>query len=178
HGDVCLSWGRWGEFVGGRGSGGDGLESGGREVVVLGGKNGETSSFAVLAIAVTTSLSTTFAQTDPVSLVLSTEVPPSPKIIFETVELDTTPEHALAPGFTFLLAVASFFTGSRKLFCQWELYNWQWECLVHFIPNIKRASKYGGKLGPKWEGPYEVTETLGKGAYMLRDRTWNVLPRT
>nr|GEW47917.1 hypothetical protein [Tanacetum cinerariifolium] len=28
-------------------------------------------------------------------------------------------------GFTFLLAVASFFTGSGKLFCQWELYNWQ-----------------------------------------------------
>ncbi|GKD85676.1 reverse transcriptase domain-containing protein, partial [Tanacetum coccineum] len=37
-----------------------------------------------------------------------------------------------------------------------------------------------GKLGPKWEGPYEVTEALGKGAYKLRDhngqpllRTWN-----
>ncbi|GJX03136.1 reverse transcriptase domain-containing protein [Tanacetum coccineum] len=37
------------------------------------------------------------------------------------------------------------------------------------------------KLGPKWEGPYEVTEALGKGAYKLRDRdekqlpwTWNV----
>ncbi|GJW66070.1 reverse transcriptase domain-containing protein, partial [Tanacetum coccineum] len=26
-----------------------------------------------------------------------------------------------------------------------------------------------GKLGPKWEGPYEVTEALGKGAYKLRD---------
>nr|GFB16637.1 reverse transcriptase domain-containing protein [Tanacetum cinerariifolium] len=44
HGDVCLSWGRWGEFVGGRGSGGDGLESGGRGVVVLGGKNGQNES--------------------------------------------------------------------------------------------------------------------------------------
>nr|GFC31898.1 hypothetical protein [Tanacetum cinerariifolium] len=32
HGDVCLSWGRWEEFVGGRGSGGDGLEK--REVVL------------------------------------------------------------------------------------------------------------------------------------------------
>ena len=38
-----------------------------------------------------------------------------------------------------------------------------------------------GKLGPKWEGPYEVIEALGKGAYKLRDtngqelqRTWNV----
>ncbi|GJY05758.1 reverse transcriptase domain-containing protein [Tanacetum coccineum] len=35
-----------------------------------------------------------------------------------------------------------------------------------------------GKLGPKWEGPYEVTETLGKGAYKLRDRNGNTLPRT
>nr|GEV27060.1 reverse transcriptase domain-containing protein [Tanacetum cinerariifolium] len=39
----------------------------------------------------------------------------------------------------------------------------------------------GGKLGPKWEGPYEVTEALGNGAYKLRStdgmillRTWNV----
>ncbi|GJR69071.1 reverse transcriptase domain-containing protein [Tanacetum coccineum] len=38
-----------------------------------------------------------------------------------------------------------------------------------------------GKLGPKWEGPYEVTKALGKGAYKLRDhdgkqlsRTWNI----
>nr|GEW15550.1 serpin-ZX-like [Tanacetum cinerariifolium] len=38
-------------------------------------------------------------------------------------------------GFTFLLAVATFFTGSGKLFCQWELYNRQWECLVYFISN-------------------------------------------
>nr|GEY99167.1 reverse transcriptase domain-containing protein [Tanacetum cinerariifolium] len=28
----------------------------------------------------------------------------------------------------------------------------------------------GGKLGPKWEGPYEVTEALGKGAYKLKER--------
>ncbi|GJS50747.1 reverse transcriptase domain-containing protein [Tanacetum coccineum] len=27
-----------------------------------------------------------------------------------------------------------------------------------------------GKLGPKWEGPYKVTEALGRGAYRLRDR--------
>ncbi|GJR54264.1 reverse transcriptase domain-containing protein [Tanacetum coccineum] len=36
----------------------------------------------------------------------------------------------------------------------------------------------GGKLGPKWEGPYEVTEAVGKGAYKLRDRNGNILPRT
>ncbi|GKE41702.1 hypothetical protein Tco_1468986 [Tanacetum coccineum] len=39
----------------------------------------------------------------------------------------------------------------------------------------------GGKLGPKWEGPYEVMEALGYGAYKLRSlegtvllRTWNI----
>ncbi|GKA31926.1 hypothetical protein Tco_0718293 [Tanacetum coccineum] len=35
-----------------------------------------------------------------------------------------------------------------------------------------------GKLGPKWEWSYEVTEALGKGAYKLRDRDRNQLPRT
>ncbi|GKA32756.1 reverse transcriptase domain-containing protein [Tanacetum coccineum] len=34
------------------------------------------------------------------------------------------------------------------------------------------------KLGPKWEGLYEVTEALGKGAYKLRDRDGKQLPRT
>nr|GEY42657.1 reverse transcriptase domain-containing protein [Tanacetum cinerariifolium] len=34
------------------------------------------------------------------------------------------------------------------------------------------------KLGPKWEGPYEVMEALGKGAYKLRDRDGKQLPRT
>nr|GEZ09626.1 reverse transcriptase domain-containing protein [Tanacetum cinerariifolium] len=36
----------------------------------------------------------------------------------------------------------------------------------------------GGKLGPKWEGPYEVTEALGNGAYKLRSMDGTVLPRT
>ncbi|GJU83049.1 hypothetical protein Tco_1285414 [Tanacetum coccineum] len=44
--------------------------------------------------------------------------------------------------------------------------------------NEASRAKDGGKLGPKWEGPYEVTETLGKGAYKLRDRNGNILPRT
>ncbi|GJV37181.1 reverse transcriptase domain-containing protein [Tanacetum coccineum] len=34
------------------------------------------------------------------------------------------------------------------------------------------------KLGPKWEGPYKVTEALGKGAYKLRGRDGKQLPRT
>ncbi|GKB86513.1 reverse transcriptase domain-containing protein [Tanacetum coccineum] len=36
----------------------------------------------------------------------------------------------------------------------------------------------GGKLGPKWEGPYEVMEALGDGAYKLRSTDGTVLPRT
>ncbi|GKD93877.1 reverse transcriptase domain-containing protein [Tanacetum coccineum] len=36
----------------------------------------------------------------------------------------------------------------------------------------------GGKLGPKWEGPYEVTEALGDGAYKLRTMDGTDLPRT
>nr|GEW86628.1 reverse transcriptase domain-containing protein [Tanacetum cinerariifolium] len=38
--------------------------------------------------------------------------------------------------------------------------------------------KDGGKLCLKWEGPYEVTEALGKGAYKLKDRNGQPLPRT
>ncbi|GJX85510.1 reverse transcriptase domain-containing protein [Tanacetum coccineum] len=36
----------------------------------------------------------------------------------------------------------------------------------------------GGKLGPKWEGPYEVTEALRDGAYRLRAMDGAVLPQT
>nr|GFC56348.1 reverse transcriptase domain-containing protein [Tanacetum cinerariifolium] len=36
----------------------------------------------------------------------------------------------------------------------------------------------GGKLGPKWEGPYEVTDALGNGAYKLRSMDGTILPRT
>nr|GEW99021.1 putative ribonuclease H-like domain-containing protein [Tanacetum cinerariifolium] len=39
-------------------------------------------------------------------------------------------------GISYLLAVATIFTGSGNLYCQWELLTWQWECLVHFILKI------------------------------------------
>ncbi|GJU50194.1 reverse transcriptase domain-containing protein [Tanacetum coccineum] len=42
--------------------------------------------------------------------------------------------------------------------------------------NEASHAEEGGKLGPKWEGLYEVTEALGKGAYKLRDRNRNALP--
>nr|GFB12554.1 reverse transcriptase domain-containing protein [Tanacetum cinerariifolium] len=36
----------------------------------------------------------------------------------------------------------------------------------------------GGKLRPKWEGPYEVTDALGNRAYKLRSMDGTMLPRT
>nr|GEY49861.1 reverse transcriptase domain-containing protein [Tanacetum cinerariifolium] len=36
----------------------------------------------------------------------------------------------------------------------------------------------GGKLGPKWEGLYEVKDALGNGAYKLRSTDGTMLPRT
>nr|GFA33452.1 reverse transcriptase domain-containing protein [Tanacetum cinerariifolium] len=44
--------------------------------------------------------------------------------------------------------------------------------------NDARRVEDAGKLGPKWEGPYEVMEMLGKGAYELRDCDGKQLPRT
>ncbi|GJY86813.1 hypothetical protein Tco_0500839 [Tanacetum coccineum] len=44
--------------------------------------------------------------------------------------------------------------------------------------NEASHAKETGKLSPKWEGPYEVTEALGNGAYKLRDCNGKLLPRT
>ncbi|GJU23473.1 hypothetical protein Tco_1156815 [Tanacetum coccineum] len=49
--------------------------------------------------------------------------------------------------------------------------------LVYRNNDASRAEDTG-KQGPKWEGPYEVTEALRKGAYRLRDRDGRQLPRT
>nr|GEU54386.1 reverse transcriptase domain-containing protein [Tanacetum cinerariifolium] len=49
--------------------------------------------------------------------------------------------------------------------------------LVYHSNDASRAEE-GGKLSHKWEGPYEVTKELGKGAYKLRDRDGKQLPRT
>ncbi|GJY63011.1 reverse transcriptase domain-containing protein [Tanacetum coccineum] len=44
--------------------------------------------------------------------------------------------------------------------------------------NDASHAKDNEKLSPKWEGPYEVTEALGNGAYKLKDRNGKHLPRT
>nr|GEU71985.1 reverse transcriptase domain-containing protein [Tanacetum cinerariifolium] len=41
--------------------------------------------------------------------------------------------------------------------------------------NEASHAKEGGKLGPKWEGPCEVTKALGKGAYKLRDYNGSII---
>ncbi|GKD95512.1 reverse transcriptase domain-containing protein [Tanacetum coccineum] len=47
-----------------------------------------------------------------------------------------------------------------------------------FIGNDASHAAAGGKLGPKCEGPYEVTEALGDEAYKLRTMAGAELPRT
>ncbi|GJU17458.1 reverse transcriptase domain-containing protein, partial [Tanacetum coccineum] len=49
--------------------------------------------------------------------------------------------------------------------------------LVYRSNEVSHA-KESGKPSPKWEGPYEVTEALGNGAYKLRDRNEKLLQRT
>nr|GEU44483.1 reverse transcriptase domain-containing protein [Tanacetum cinerariifolium] len=53
-------------------------------------------------------------------------------------------------------------------------------CLGDFVYRSNEAShaNKSRKLGPKWEGPHEVVEALSNGAYKLRNRSEDVLPRT
>nr|GEU30297.1 hypothetical protein [Tanacetum cinerariifolium] len=58
---------------------------------------GEASTSKVPFVAVTTALLTTFIQTSTIPSLPSAKVPPSPKIVFEEEELNTTPKHTSAP---------------------------------------------------------------------------------
>nr|GEY42222.1 reverse transcriptase domain-containing protein [Tanacetum cinerariifolium] len=51
-------------------------------------------------------------------------------------------------------------------------------CDFVYCSNDASHAVAGGKLGPKWEGPYEVTKALGEGAYKMRSTDGTVLPRT
>ncbi|GJU31107.1 hypothetical protein Tco_1174696 [Tanacetum coccineum] len=68
---------------------------------------------------------------------------------------------------------------------KWKKYYNSKVCHTSFKPgdleyrsNDASHAEDGGKLGPKWEGPYEVTKALCKGAYKLRDRNGQPLPQT
>nr|GEU33525.1 hypothetical protein [Tanacetum cinerariifolium] len=65
-------------------------------------------------------------------------------------------------GISYLLAVATTFTGSGNLYCQWEHLTWQWECLVHFIPNTFISIDVGYGSGvEKLDGFDRIEEFLG-----------------
>nr|GEW30728.1 retrovirus-related Pol polyprotein from transposon TNT 1-94 [Tanacetum cinerariifolium] len=49
---------------------------------------------------------------------------------------------------------------------------------IYLRSNKASNAKNSGKLGPKWEGPYEVVEALGRGAYKLRNGSRDVLSPT
>nr|GEZ06810.1 hypothetical protein [Tanacetum cinerariifolium] len=51
---------------------------------------------------------------------------------------------------------------------------------VAFQPGdfVYHSNNASHALRPKWEGPYEVTEALGDGAYKLRSMDETILPRT
>ncbi|GJS57049.1 hypothetical protein Tco_0651833 [Tanacetum coccineum] len=44
--------------------------------------------------------------------------------------------------------------------------------------NEARRVEDQGKLGPKWEGPYKVTEAYQNGSYKLQTMGGNEVPRT
>nr|GFA19351.1 reverse transcriptase domain-containing protein [Tanacetum cinerariifolium] len=47
-----------------------------------------------------------------------------------------------------------------------------------YCSNDASHAAAGVKLGPKWEGRYEVTDALRNGAYKLRSMDGTMLPRT
>nr|GEW26039.1 putative ribonuclease H-like domain-containing protein [Tanacetum cinerariifolium] len=71
-------------------------------------------------------------------------------------------------GFTFLLAVATFFTGSGKLFCQWELYNWQWECLYQLSLKIIPQHNHSTILHQSSMAALKYKEENNKVGYLLK----------
>nr|GEU55944.1 reverse transcriptase domain-containing protein [Tanacetum cinerariifolium] len=64
-------------------------------------------------------------------------------------------------------------------FCNFKVCNTSFKPIyLVYRSNDANYAEDEGKLGPKWEGPYEVMEALGKGAYKLRDRNGKLLPQT
>ncbi|XP_076887044.1 uncharacterized protein LOC143537075 [Bidens hawaiensis] len=47
-----------------------------------------------------------------------------------------------------------------------------------FRSNAASNAESLGKLAPTWEGPYQIDEVLGKGAYKLKRMDGTLIPRT
>ena len=49
--------------------------------------------------------------------------------------------------------------------------------LVMRRADIGKGSSVTGKLGPSWEGPYQISEATTKGAYRIKDMQGKEVPR-
>lgn len=45
------------------------------------------------------------------------------------------------------------------------------------LKNMKNSHRMGGKLDPKWLGPYTVVEKVGKGRYRLCSKTGDTVKK-
>nr|GFB92624.1 hypothetical protein [Tanacetum cinerariifolium] len=83
---------------------------------------------------------------------------------------------------TYRTTVVDVVNNDEELRLNLDLLEERWElAAMSEVSNDASHAVAGGKLGPKWEGPYEVTDALRNGAYKLRSmdetmlsRTWNV----
>ncbi|GJV55688.1 hypothetical protein Tco_1456693 [Tanacetum coccineum] len=85
-----------------------------------------------------------------------------------------------AGGLKFLIVAIDYFTkwirGGKRVATSQGIRDQ--ETFVYRAKDASFTRKIQESWGPKWEGPYEVTEALGKGAYKLRDMDGRELPRT
>nr|GEU36477.1 hypothetical protein [Tanacetum cinerariifolium] len=78
---------------------------------------------------------------------------------------------------TYRIAAVDVVSNDKELWLNLDLLEERCERAAIFEEKANHAVA-GGKLGPKWEGPYEVTEALRDGAYKLRSMDGTILPRT
>ena len=43
------------------------------------------------------------------------------------------------------------------------------------LKDAAKEKQWSGKLTPKWKGPYEIHEEIGKNAYKLKDQNGRIL---
>ncbi|GKD85650.1 reverse transcriptase domain-containing protein [Tanacetum coccineum] len=81
---------------------------------------------------------------------------------------------------TYRTAVVDAVHNDEELRLNLDLLEERHECAaIHEAKaKLQMTKYYNARLGPKWEGPYEVTEALRDGAYRLRSMDGTVLPRT
>nr|GFB93837.1 reverse transcriptase domain-containing protein [Tanacetum cinerariifolium] len=80
---------------------------------------------------------------------------------------------------TYRTTVVDVVNNDEELRLNLDLLEERWElAAMSEVSNDASHAVAGGKLGPKWEGPYEVTDALRNGAYKLRSMDETMLSRT